>query len=150
MKLKTIVTSAVLSLVSSVVLAGQSTDIPVEIDLDLMSANGSMKTARFQEGENAQLGCGTRTFVFPDATTYKWGFCQASNDEFDDNSAFCTTENPELLAEIDSINNNDYVIFRWDVDGICTHIGNSTQSQYIAANKDEDKKVKKDNKGIEE
>ncbi|MGX5201586.1 hypothetical protein [Aliikangiella sp. IMCC44632] len=149
MKLKTLIISVAFSLTSTITFAGQSTDIPVEIDHEIMRAQGNMKTARYDENESAQLGCGTRTFAFEDGTSYRWGFCQASIDDIPENRAFCSTENPELLSEIDSLTNNDFVTFRWDADGICSAVGNSTQSQYLAANKDEAKKVKKDNKNKE-
>jgi hypothetical protein len=112
-----------------------------------MFAFGSMKTARYSEDENALLGCGTRTFAnLGEGTSYKWGFCQAVNDEISVESAFCFTEDAALINEINSLSNNDFVTFRWNAEGNCTNIGNSTQSLYIPANKNESKEVKKGNK----
>ena len=146
MKVKTVIVSAVFSLISGVVLAGQSVDVPIEIDMESMSAAGNMKTARFSENEFSQIGCGTRTYSDETGNQFFWGFCQASNDDIEENRAFCVTEDAVLLNEINSLTDLAYVTFRWNEDGNCTYIGNSTQSQYIAVNKAEARKVKKDNK----
>lgn len=146
MKIKTLFASAALTLISSVVLAGQSIDVPVEIDMASMSAFGNMKTARFSDNENAQIGCGTRSYSDEYGNQFVWGFCQAANDDVEENRAFCYTEDSILLNEIDSLSDLAYVSFRWNEEGNCISVGNSTQSQYIASNKNENKKVKKDNK----
>ena len=114
-------------------MAGAVIDIPVTIDNETMMASGNMKTARFSANEQEQIGCGTRASE-TSAGVFQWGFCQARIDEA--TTAFCSTDNPELVDKIRNINDYSFVSFRWNEEGFCTYLGFSTQSQYIPEYKD--------------
>ena len=135
MKLKTLLLSTIFTMFSGSLMAGKVMDVNVTIDLEARVAAGNMKTARFSDNEEEYIGCGTRTAEQPDGTTYSWGWCQAALDTVE-NYAFCSTENPDLLNQINSSSAYSYLIFRWDEDGICRYVGHSTQSFYIPSKKD--------------
>jgi len=64
---------------------------------------------------------------------FQFGFCQAGNAAADE--AFCSTENPDLVAALRSISAYSFVSFSFNDLGECTRIGLSTQSFYIPAGK---------------
>jgi len=134
MRLKTLLIAATLTFSTSAVMAGKSTDANVEIDMELMSATGNMKTARFSKNKEELIGCGTRTAVNPDGSIFQWGFCQASLSDEEEN-AFCFTQDSNLVTEINAISDFSYITFRWNEEGDCTYIGHSTQSFYLPGKK---------------
>jgi len=134
MYIKKALISAAIALTSSFALAGQSNDVPVEIDLEGFSALGNMKTARFSDNDNEFIGCGTRTFAFGDGTSFNFGFCQAGIEE--GASINCGTEDLSLISQINAISDYSFITFRWDDLGNCTYVGSSTQSFYIPGKKD--------------
>ena len=133
MKLKTLIIAAALTFSASV-MAGKSIDSNVEIDMELMSAMGNMKTARFSKNDEELIGCGTRTAINADGSVFQWGFCQASLSDEEEN-AFCFTQDANLITEINAISAFSYITFRWDENGDCTYIGHSTQSFYLPGKK---------------
>lgn len=109
--------------VSVVAHAGRRTTVDVTITLDaagttVIGASGALSTA-YQSADDQQLiGCGG-------ATTSMW--CQAHDARPDAtgllNTAFCTTTNPDLMAQIRSISPESYVSFSSDPStGQCTRI----------------------------
>lgn len=132
---------AIIASASMLTSAGQVLEGPVTIDSENRIATGNMKTARFSDNEFAYIGCGTRTYAsLPDGTpSFAFGFCQAQVEE--ETPVICFFyDKPELLQQVQALADNSYVLFRWDENGDCNYIGSSTQSFYIAANKDEEKK----------
>ncbi len=139
MKTKSMIISAIFALSSVASLAGYVQDVPVEVDMEGMFAHGNMKNARYSENEFEFIGCGTRTYAATDTSpAFQWGFCQASVAEGE--TAFCSTfDNPELLNQIKAAASYSYITFRWNENGECTYIGNSTQSFYLPQAKKEAK-----------
>ncbi|MDH5434654.1 MAG: hypothetical protein OEY19_11990 [Gammaproteobacteria bacterium] len=107
----------------------------VIIDVDQMWAHGDMRAARFSDNDNEYIGCGTRTYIYPDGSSYVWGFCQAGLEE--NNNYMCTIENnDDLIREINGLSSYSYITFRWNEAGECTYIGHSSQSFYIPGKQD--------------
>ncbi|NVJ51154.1 MAG: hypothetical protein HWE13_00055 [Gammaproteobacteria bacterium] len=121
--------------------AGLVTESPVVIDMENRVASGNMKSARYSENEFEMIGCGTRTYAsLPDGTpSFSFGFCQAQLE--DQGNVICFFyDKPEMLQQVQALASNSFVTFRWDENGDCTFIGNSTQSFYLPENKKESKK----------
>jgi len=131
MKIKNILITLGLALLSFNVLAGLTQPAEVEVDLEIRFAQGDMKTARNSPNEFAFIGCGIRKIAISPTEIFSFGFCQANVGEVEDGGITCFTENPELLAAIDAISDYSYVTFSWDEAEECTRIGNSTQSFYL-------------------
>jgi len=79
----------------------------------------------------------TRTFAFEGSEPFVWGFCQAATTE--DDRAFCTTQDPQLVEAMRAIDSTSWVSFRWNENGECTYAGASTQSFYLDLTKDQEK-----------
>ena len=111
--------------------AGTSVDNSVTIDQDYLIALGNMKAARKSANEIESIGCGTRTQGITEGIgeAYSWGFCNATLPN--DVSAYCYTEDPALINEINSLTDYAFVVFAWEENGDCSYIGNSTQSIYL-------------------
>jgi hypothetical protein len=136
MKSRRIIATAILGLFSGIVVAGSVIDFPVEVALNpdgSGSAAGNMTTARFSDNDVEYIGCGTRNVDLGADGIFQFGFCQAGNAAADE--AFCSTENPDLVAALRSISAYSFVSFSFNDLGECTRIGLSTQSFYIPAGK---------------
>ncbi len=118
-----------LSASSTCLFAGTLAKVPVEINMETLTAGGSMTSARFSSNEFEMIGCGVRTFRTDEGYQLDFGFCSASLVEGE--TVMCTTENMDLIETIRAIDDFSYVIFRWNEDGECQYVGNSTRSQYI-------------------
>lgn len=129
MKLKQILTGAILALVGGVAAAGSYAPVPLTIDYDNRVATGDMYTVRLSGNPDDLIGCGIRS----PAPGFTFAFCQARLGPSDDQLVQCFTEDPAHVAAIGAMDDFSYVVFRWDVDGNCTSVGNSTQSLYLPA-----------------
>jgi len=127
MNFKMAVIGTVLALAGGVAAAGAYLPVPITVDLDNKLALGDMYSARLSDNPDALIGCGLRSVV-PGIT---FGFCQARVGPTDDTVVQCFTEDPGLVATIGAMDDFSYVQFRWDDDGNCTAVGNSTQSLYL-------------------
>ena len=132
--MKTLVSSFVagMLLAPCMVIAGTVAQVNVEIDLEEMSARGSLTTARFSDDPQELIGCGVRHTLEEGGGLDSWAFCQARVSP--DNFVLCLTYNPEMIDKIAGLNSYSYVEFKWDEDGECTHFGFSTQSLQIPEN----------------
>lgn len=126
MKAKHVITAAALALVSTVASGGLYQPRPVTLDIPGRFADGDMLTARDSLNPFEFIGCGIRH-----SSTFSTGFCQAGVGEAEGEYFTCFTEDPNLLDAIRALDDFSYIVFRWDVDGNCTFIGNSTQSFYV-------------------
>jgi hypothetical protein len=126
MRLKQLVVGTVLVLVGGIAAGGVYTPAPLTIDMDNQVATGDMYSARLSGNPDAFIGCGVRAI-----RDYSWAFCQAALGPSDDQYINCFTDNPAHLATIGAMDDFSYVSFRWDGDGNCTFVGNSTQSFYL-------------------
>lgn len=136
MKAKRIITTAILGLFSTIVVAGSVIDFPVEVVLnaDLSgSAAGNMTSARFSDNDVEYIGCGTRNVDFGGGNLFEFAFCQAGDAA--EVEAFCSTENPDLVDAVRAIADFSFVTFAFNDLGECTRIGLSTQSFYIPSGK---------------
>jgi len=124
MKLKQAVVGTVLVLAGGVAAAGVYDPYPVEIDFENQFAAGDMYTARLSGNPDALIGCGIRV----PAPGVTFAFCQARLGPTDDQYVACFTEDPTMVAVIGALDDFSWIVFRWDDDGNCTSVGNSTQS----------------------
>jgi hypothetical protein len=132
MRMRQLISAAVLVLGASPAWAGLQTDAPVMVMLNADgsgSANGSMTTARFSKNKVEYIGCGVRRFDDGLGGVFIFAFCQASTA--DEVLGFCESENPALIASVSDQDDYSFITFSWGADGICRSIGNSTQSFYI-------------------
>jgi hypothetical protein len=127
MKLKQVAAGAVLALVGGIAAGGTYTPVPITIDFDNRVASGDMYSARLSANPDALIGCGIRS----PAPGVTFAFCQARLGPDDDQLAQCFTEDPAQLATIGAMDDFSYIVFRWDIDGNCLSVGNSTQSLYL-------------------
>lgn len=127
MKIKHVISAAALTLVSTVASAGLYQPRPVTLDLVNRVADGDMLTARDSLNPGDFIGCGVRSTN----SGFSWGFCQAGFSLTPGEFFTCYTEDLNLLDAIKALDDFSYIVFRWDVDGNCTYIGNSTQSLYV-------------------
>jgi len=127
MKLKQMLVVPVLALAGGIAAAGTSSSVPVTIDFGNRFASGDMYTARLSANPDALIGCGYRS----PGSGFSFGFCQARVGPTDSDLAVCFTEDPGHLAAIGAMDDFSFIAFRWDADGNCTFIGNSTQSVYL-------------------
>lgn len=132
MKFAGLLTATAFVLISSTVLAGFVRPVPVEVDLDAMTALGDMYTARTADEENVYIGCGVRYFNLGGGL-FAWGFCQAEDAEGD--RVTCYTQDELLLDRLRSTSDYSFLTFSWQDDGSggaeCVRVGFSTQSFYL-------------------
>lgn len=104
--------------------AGVRTTVPVTITYDaagttVIGASGALSTAYLSADTNQLIGCGGST------AASMW--CQAHDARPDApgllNQAFCTTSDPNLIAQIRSISPESYISFSFTpATGECTRI----------------------------
>lgn len=161
MKLKMIVVAALIAFASSLVLAGYVQPAPVTItigDDGSVFVGGDMLSARDDDtkdtgpedddkNEDVFIGCGTRTFDDGAGGSFQTMFCQARGLQADQLTgepldpevvvrAFCSTDNPAVIAGFSGVNDYSYLTFSYnESDGICTRIGVSSQSFYLPKTK---------------
>lgn len=132
MKSKILLTT-VITLFSSLALAGLHAPAPIIIDLDAGFAQGDMLTAANSVNSDEFIGCGTRSVDDGVNPAFRFGFCQAQLNGGE--SLVCTTVNDALIDEIRASNDFSFVTFSWTDDGAgvltCTRVGFSTQSFYL-------------------
>ena len=127
MKTRYVLSIAALTLASTVASAGLFQPAPVTIDMTNRTAGGDMRSARISLNKFAYIGCGVRYNAIGGA----FMFCQAGLTQDLTQQITCFSDSPALFDAVKSIADYSYITFRWDVDGNCTFIGNSTQSFYI-------------------
>lgn len=157
MKLKLTIVAMLLAFASSLALAGYVQPAPVGITIDSFGGvfvGGDMLTARDDDtrdesagdddsNDDVFIGCGTRTFDDGAGGSFRTMFCQARGLQLDPNTgepldpevvvrAFCSTDNPAVIAGFTGVNDSSYLTFSYnESDQICTRIGVSSQSFYL-------------------
>ncbi len=129
MKIRYLLSTAALTLLAGVAFGGFFNAGPVLIDLDDRLAFGNQLGARISENDDELIGCGNRIFDDGQGGVFSFGFCQARDSEGVD--AFCSTTNGDLLDAMKATSAFAFIVFTWDENDECTHIGFSTQSFYI-------------------
>jgi hypothetical protein len=86
----------------------------VNIDTDARWAYGAMGNARSSPNDFEEILCGTFH-----TTGAILGYCNFSNEK---QFAMCVTDDPSLVAAIQSMNGDDYVSVTWDEATRCTVI----------------------------
>lgn len=127
-----LVTIGLLALISGIALAGRVQPAPVVVFVDADGsgqANGNMATARLSANNVEYIGCGVRKSDNGAGGAAVNGFCQASDAA--GVTAYCSTQNADLLDVIENVADYSFVTFAWNSDGRCRTIGISTQSMYI-------------------
>ncbi len=140
MKIRHLLSSAVLTLLAGAAYAGFEQPVPVVVDSDNLTAFGDQLTARTSDDDVSLIGCGTRNFDDGFGFSFRFGFCQATDT--DGNNVICTTQNPNLIDEMRANSSYSFITFSWDDDGFgnltCNRVGFSTQSFYLPADEDDD------------
>ena len=129
MKIKYLLPTAALTLLAGVAFGGFSNTGSVEIDLDNRLAFGNQLGAKVSDNDIELIGCGIRVFDDGVNPPFSFGFCQAVDSE--GVGASCTTTNGNLLDAMKATSAFAFIVFNWDENDECTHIGFSTQSFYI-------------------
>ncbi len=132
MKTPWIITATALCLASPMASAGLYQPAPFVFDPANRVAAGDMYSVRISDNTGDFIGCGIRAYD----NGFTTGFCQAGTGTNDGEFFTCFTDNPTLLEALKAISAFSFITFRWDADGNCTHIGNSTQSLYLPSWKD--------------
>jgi hypothetical protein len=127
MKFKQVVLGVGLAMVGGIAAGGTYTPAPVVIDFDTQLATGDMYTARLADDPDTYIGCGLRA----PAPGVMFGFCQAQVGPAPEGYVSCFTEDPVQVAAIGAMDDLSWISFRWDADGNCSSVGNSTQSFYL-------------------
>ena len=118
-----------LGLVATVALGGLVQPAPVIVDLDNMTAQGDMVTARYSKNDTEFIGCGVRHLDDGAGGVFPFGFCQA--EDADGDAIICVTFNVGLIDAIRGSSDFSFLTFDWDEEKTCTRIGFSTQSFYL-------------------
>lgn len=114
-----------LGLMSAGAVAGLYLQQPVAVDLVAQSAQGDMWSARYQDTDDAFIGCGVTSV--DDGTQF--AFCQAQDAEGD--LIFCAVDSAILIESIKSITSDSVIQFQWDDTGLCTVINVAMNSYAI-------------------
>ncbi len=141
MKIRYLLSIAILMLLAAVASAGLKQPAPVTVDLVNMIALGDQNTARIARNDLDFIGCGIR--VFDDGVnSFSFGFCQAGDSE--ENQIACFTQNANLLDAIKATSAFAFITFSWQDGGFggteCIRVGSSTQSFYLPNFKTKGKK----------
>lgn len=131
MRMNRLLTIGVLALSSSIALAGRVQPAPVTVTLNADgsgSASGNMANARAADNDIEYIGCGVRKTLTPTGVT-TFGFCQAGDAA--GATAYCYTDNAELMSAFQSVADYSFITFSWTVEQQCRLVGVSTQSFYI-------------------
>lgn len=131
MKTRHLFVSLAILTFSATAYSGLVIDAPVDVDLDNNRVTGNMVSARFSDNDVEFIGCGIRYIDDGFSGLFQFGFCQAT--DADGESLFCSTENPDLIAAIETIADFSFLTYSADGSGECIRIGTSTQSFYIPA-----------------
>ena len=132
MQMKQLLTVGVLTLSSTLAMAGKVNVYPVAVTLNADgsgNASGNMASARASANDVEYIGCGVRATENSTGGANFNGFCQAGDAT--GVTAYCWTQNRELLDVIKNVADYSFVTFSWNVDGQCRFVGISTQSFYI-------------------
>ena len=134
MKIRYLISIAILTLVAGIAFAGFKQPAPVVIDLVDNFAFGDQVTARIAPNDLDFIGCGVRNFD-DGVNSFSFGFCQAGDS--DENQVVCFTENASLIATMGTSSAYSFITFSWTGDaeseagGECIRVGFSTQSFYL-------------------
>ena len=132
MKIRYVISIAVLTLLAGIAYAGLVQPAIVDVDLDNMIALGDQFTARTSTNETEFIGCGTRN-LDDGVNQFAFGLCQAEDSEGD--FIVCFTQNSSLIDEIRGLSAYAFITFSWQDGGFggteCTRVGFSTQSFYL-------------------
>jgi hypothetical protein len=136
MRVKYLVLTIAMLLVSGLVFAGYLQPAPVQVTVNQDGSGqalGDMVTARFSDNSLELIGCGVRNIDDGAGGVIEFGFCQAVMDDGSEDglSGFCNTFNSGLLNAMKATSDFSFVTFSWNDQGECTRIGFSTQSFYL-------------------
>lgn len=94
-----------------------------DITVNSSNAYGGITMARKIADTTQYLYCSTSKY----AGTTVSGSCYARSKT---TSGYCTTQYPDMLATIRSINPSSYISFGWDASGVCNYISVANGSAY--------------------
>jgi hypothetical protein len=132
MRMKQLLTVGVLAMSSTLAMAGKVNVYPVTVTLNADgsgNASGNMASARASANDVEYIGCGVRARDNGAGGATFSAFCQAGDAA--GITAYCWTNNRELMDVIQNVADYSFVTFSWNTDGNCNFIGISTQSFYI-------------------
>jgi hypothetical protein len=133
MKIKYMVSAAVLVLLAGIAKGGFVLPVPVDVNLVNMTAIGDQWAARSSANDIEFIGCGTRHFDDGSGNSFRFGFCQAQDADGD--SITCFTQLDTLMDEMRMNNDFAFITFNWQDDGSggaeCIRVGFSSQSFYL-------------------
>jgi hypothetical protein len=121
--IKRLVAAAVLTAFAGAVTAGFNYGAyDIIVNVTGKAAAGGVTMARRTPDAVQYLTCGSAKFVGGVAS----GNCYARDKNYA--AGFCTTQDPEMISVIKSINPSSYVSFAWDDAGVCRYVTVSNSS----------------------
>lgn len=94
-----------------------------DITVNASNAYGGVTMARKTADSIQYLYCGTNKYTGNTAS----GSCYARSKT---TSGYCSTQDPDMLAAIRSVNPSSYISFGWDASGVCNYISVANGSAY--------------------
>lgn len=94
-----------------------------DVTVNTSSAYGGVTMARKTADSIQYLYCGTNKYAGGTVS----GSCYARGKTA---SGYCTTQDPDMLASIRSVNPSSYISFGWDASGVCNFISVANGSAY--------------------
>lgn len=129
MKMKYLLSAAVLTLMTPIALAGFVQTVPVMVDFDNRIAHGDQLTARVSPNDVESVGCASRAIADGINPLFEFAFCDATDSA--GVHITCFTFDADLVHAVRAASAYAYIQFGWNENEECTRIGFSTRSIYL-------------------
>ena len=113
-----------LVLAGGVAQAGYKLNFPVNINLTSRYAQGSLGSARNSIDTVQYIECSFD--IWPAS---KAAYCYVKNAA--GTTANCYTTDPALVAAVQELDDDGWILFRWDAGNVCTNISGGVGSPYM-------------------
>lgn len=129
MKMRYLLSAAVLTLMTPIALAGFVQTVPVMVDFDIRFAQGDQLTARVSPNDVELIGCASRAIADGINPLFEFALCHATDSA--GAHITCFTFDADLIHAVRAASAYAYIQFGWNENDECTRIGFSTQSIYL-------------------
>lgn len=119
-------TAAILgiALAGGVASAGYKLSYPISVNTTSRYAQGSLGTARNSIDTTQYIECATD--IWPGT---KAAYCYARDTAL--RAGNCYTTDPTLVAAVQELSDDGWILFRWDAGSVCTNISSGVGSMYM-------------------
>lgn len=118
--MKKLTLTFILATISCFAMAGYVNHTQVGVDTAGRTAYGSMVGARNSADATQYIGCSVVNFGSP------YALCFARNSA--GTNVTCSTTNAGHIDQVAGLNNESYLYFQWDANGVCTYIYSQASS----------------------